>query len=121
MNQYSQHRLKIAATEPEHVVRKAEFDIAVQSLDERIIVIEQKTFDGRPTVLQTTQLPENIVASDSLESPQTVPVSEIVSIAENAVGDDGRFGRQRAKSHWRFNSDSVFDHQNNFRSGNRRR
>jgi len=86
MNQYSQIHLKVAATESEHIVRKAEFDIAVQSLDERIVVIEQKTFDGRPTVLQTTQPSENIMASDALGSPQTNPVTETVSIMEDAVG-----------------------------------
>ena len=86
MDQYSQHHLKIAATQPEHVVRKAEFDIAVSSLDERIVAIEQKTLDGRPTVLRTTQPPENIVACDTLESPQTVPVSEAAFLTEDAVG-----------------------------------
>ena len=32
MDQYSQHRLKTAATEPEHAVRKAEFDAVLASL-----------------------------------------------------------------------------------------
>jgi hypothetical protein len=32
MEQYSQQHLKVAATEPEHVVRKAEFDAVIESL-----------------------------------------------------------------------------------------
>ena len=50
MDQYSQHKLKIAATEPEHVVRKAELDLAAQSLDERIGVLEDELL-GAHTVL----------------------------------------------------------------------
>jgi hypothetical protein len=32
MDIYSQHHLKIAATEPEHLVRKAEFDAAINGI-----------------------------------------------------------------------------------------
>jgi hypothetical protein len=36
MIHYSQQHVKVPATEPDHVIRKAEFDDAVGSLDERI-------------------------------------------------------------------------------------
>jgi hypothetical protein len=36
MIHYSQQHVKVPATEPDHVMRKAEFDDAVGSLDERI-------------------------------------------------------------------------------------
>ncbi|HBT77649.1 MAG TPA: hypothetical protein DEB39_12175 [Planctomycetaceae bacterium] len=88
MDHYSQPHLKKAATEPEHVIRKAEFDIAVESLDERIVVIE-KTLDGRPvgpSVVPVKPPLETVEASDTLESPRPNPVSEAISMSAAAAG-----------------------------------
>jgi hypothetical protein len=86
MEHYSQHNLKIAATEPEHVVRKAEFDLAVSELDERIVAVE-KTLDERitgPAVLRTKTPVESFESSDSVESPQPSPLSETASFSDGA-------------------------------------
>jgi len=90
MNHYSQHCFKVAATEPEHVVRKAEFDSAVGWLDERIVMIEE-TLDGRidgPAVLQTNPSFEIVMMSDTVESPQTLPILEnAVLLADSVLGN----------------------------------
>ena len=86
---YSQAHLKVAATEPEHVVRKAEFDVAVHLLDERLVMIEQ-TLDTRPdgpAILRTNPSFEIVMASDGIDSPQTGPVDEkIVSVTDAVFG-----------------------------------
>jgi len=86
MDNYSQQHLKVAATEPEHVVRKAEFDLTVSVLDERIVAVE-KTLDERiigPAVLQTKTPVESVDATDSVVSPLPSPLSETFSIGDDA-------------------------------------
>ena len=77
MDQYSQHKLKKAATEPEHIMRKAEFDQAVESLDERIVSIEQ-TFDVRPGlsagVMKGHIGAESFSIADESNAPATPPL-----------------------------------------------
>ncbi|MCL2304490.1 MAG: hypothetical protein FWC43_04025 [Planctomycetaceae bacterium] len=90
MKHYSQHHLKVAATEPEHVVRKAEFDVAVGWLDERIVMLED-TLDSRmdgPVILQASPPFEIVMASDTVESPQTSPICEnVVSLTDDAIAN----------------------------------
>jgi len=86
MKNFSQQHLKVAATEPEHVVRKAEFDLAVSELDERIVAVE-KTLDGRitgPAVLQTKTPVESVDVNDSVDSPLPSPLSETVFVGDDA-------------------------------------
>jgi hypothetical protein len=77
IDQYSQYNLKIAATRPEHVVRKAEFDASVHWLDERIVMMEQTlgSRDG-PAILRANPSSVVVTMSDTLSSPQTTPIVE---------------------------------------------
>ena len=86
MEQYSQPHLKKAATEPEHVIRKAEFDLAVEAIDERIVVIE-KTLDVRPGlsggVLNGKPAIEVSKLDDSVSSPFPTSTSENTKISDD--------------------------------------
>ncbi len=85
MDQYSQPHLKRAATEPEHVIRKAEFDLAV----ERITTIE-KTLDVRPGlsggVIDGKAAVETSEIADSVSLPLPILMSE-----QSRISDDFSF------------------------------
>ncbi len=86
MKQYSQHHLKVAASEPEHVIRKAEFDLAVEAIDERIVTIE-KTLEVRPGlsggVLGGKPAIEASEIDDSVSSPLPISTSENTRISDD--------------------------------------
>ncbi len=86
MDHYSQPHLKKAATEPEHVIRKAEFDFAVEAIDERIVVIE-KTLDVRPGlsggVLSGKSAVETSTLDDAVSSPFPTSTSENTRISDD--------------------------------------
>ncbi len=108
MDFFSQHCLKVAATRPEHVVRKAEFDSALETLDERIVVIE-KSLDIRPglsgavlggkgavetsefddivSVPFPTSLSERAGISDEFDSVKTSPLVGTTPREATGLGD----------------------------------
>ena len=89
MEHYSQHHFKIAASEPEHIVRKAEFDVVVHLLDERLVMIEE-SLEARsgPAILQANPTFEIVMASDTLESPQSSSIDENVLLVTDEVSGE---------------------------------
>jgi hypothetical protein len=76
MDHYSQHNLKVAATEPEHVMRKAEFDNAVRLLEERLAMLEQVPVGRMSGPILTPQLATPIItAAQTTSGPQTASLS----------------------------------------------
>ena len=76
MDHYSQHHLKVAATEPEHVMRKAEFDNAVRLLEERLALLEQGPVGrvGGSIIIPQLATPV-ITATQTTSGPQTASLS----------------------------------------------
>ena len=76
MIHYSQHQLKVAATEPEHVMRKAEFDNTVRLLEERLALLEQMPIGRMGGPVVTPQLATPVItATQTTSGPQTASLS----------------------------------------------
>jgi len=80
MDQYSQHHLKVAATAPEHVVRKAEFDAAIGSLTDHAALTNRDAANQHP-----------IAAIDGLteELERKVPLSRVSDAPINDEESEG--------------------------------
>ena len=91
MEHYSQHHLKVAATEPEHIVRKAELDVAVRQLDERLALLEQQLGGVQsPPVSSTAARPlaaPVLIATQTMSGPQAASLS----LEWRAVPDADRY------------------------------
>ena len=75
MDHYSQHNLKVAATEPEHIVRKAELDASVYGLTDRLALLEQRLGVGGMRAPVSRPIPRQldkpvIIAAQTTSGPQ---------------------------------------------------
>ena len=95
MKNYSQQYLKVAATEPEHVMRKAEFDVAVESIHDELEKLSGQIEHGGPAVLSPDFMPEIMETSDAATSPQTQSISESAKLLD---GTETRFPRMEIGS-----------------------
>lgn len=88
MNNYSQQYLKVAATKPEHIMRKAEFDVAVESIHDELEKLSGQIEHDGPAVLLPDFMPEVMETSDAITSPQTQSISDSARLLD---GSETRF------------------------------